>query len=290
MNSQMSYLIGLTLGNGEIQRGSTQTTVTIDIPHKNLYTDDMKDVKVYVKASMVDMRTIIEPLIGHSIGITQSDRSTMMTFTMNNTEYTIREIVRLVEKGAHHSSMRMHNDVFGMSRDEKKSLLRGIADSTGYIRRSNAAFGQDGGHRVYIEIPGNWYMAIDIANLLKTIDIPVHTIDFGHPNMRDGNLRKYNEGHKTFWKKEHQVKIWANEFLPVGFNIAHKQAALEKYAEELLEYFDPRKTHKFYWEKTIHDRVRPHHPCENDPSLPAEIRGLHFDSWTQLAEKLGYGA
>lgn len=179
--------------------------------------------------------------------------------------------MRLIGNGTHHSTMRMNPELFGITADEKKALLKGIADVTGYIRKSNIAFGQEGAHRVYIEIPGNWYMVIDIANMLKAIDVPVQTIDFGHPNFRDGKLVKYNEGKPNFWKKEHQVKIFANEFLAVGFNIQHKQEALEKYSEELLEFIDPAKTHKFYWEKPIRRSVKPHHPGENDPYLPEEI-------------------
>ena len=198
MNTEMAYLVGMVLGNGEIQHGSHQTTLTIDIPHKNLYTDDMKDVRVYVKASITDIRNIVEPLIGRSLKVSQDERSTMLTFTLDSSEYVVSEIVRLVEHGSHHSSMRIHQDLFSAS--------------------------------------------------------------------------------------------WANEFLPVGFNIAHKQEALEKYSDELLEYFDPIKTHKFYWEKTIRKKPRPYHPGENDPSLPVEIRGHHFDSWTEIAEILGYGA
>ena len=54
MNVEMAYLTGMILGNGEIQRGTKETTITIDIPYKNLKTDDEKDVSVYVKASTVD--------------------------------------------------------------------------------------------------------------------------------------------------------------------------------------------------------------------------------------------
>jgi hypothetical protein len=289
MNLEMAYLIGMILGNGEIQRGNRDTIVTIDIPYKNLYTDDLKDIGVYVKASTVDIRSIIEPLIGHDLVITQTKHSTKMTFTKTNDEYVIREILRLIENGRHHSTMKMNYELFNITTDEKKALLRGIADVTAYIRKSNIAFGQEGAHRVYIEIPGNWYMVIDIANMLKTIDVPVQTIDFGHPNFRDSNLKKYNEGKIYYWKKEHQVKIFANEFLPIGFNIKHKKDALIKYSEELLEFIDPVKTHKFYWEKTIRKSSKPVHPGENDLSLPEIIRGKHFDSWTELAGYLGYG-
>lgn len=289
MNNQMAYLIGMILGNGEVQRDSRNTTITIEIPHKNLKDDEGLEVSVYVKCSLADIRGAIEPLLGHSLPISQTKTATRISFTKPNEDYTMREILRFIGKGIHHSTMTMNDELFNMSTDEKKELLRGVADVTGYIRKSNIAFGQDGCHRVYIEIPGNWQFVIDIANMLKILDIPVQTIDFGHPNFRDSNLKKYNEGKPNYWKKEHQVKIWANEFLPIGFNIVHKQRALERYAEELLDYLDEKKTHQFYWEKTVRLRNKPIHPMENDDSLPEKIRGKHFDSWTQLAKELGYG-
>lgn len=290
MNVEMAYLVGLILGNGEIQRGSTSTNITIDLPHKNLYTYDKKDIQIYVLASIVDIRAIIEPLIGHELTVTSLKNSTKLSFVKDNKEYVIREIIRLIGNGSHHSTMRMNEDLFKITRDEKKSLLRGIADSTGYIRKSNIAFGIPWEHRVYIEIPGNWYMVIDIANMLRDIDVPVQTIDFGHPNMRDANLTKFNSGYPNFWKKEHQIKIYANEFLPIGFNIKHKQEALIKFSQELLESMNPQKTHQFYWEKKEQKRkAKPIHPGENDPSLPSELRGRHFNSWREIADILGYG-
>lgn len=155
MNIEMAYMIGMILGNGEIQQNATETTVTIDIPYKNLYTDDLKDVAVYVKASIVDIRAIVEPLIGHVLNITESPHSTKMSFTKPNEEYVVREMLRLIGGGRHHSTMKMNSELFSITMDQKKALLRGIADVTGYIRKSNIAFGQDGAHRVYIEIPGN---------------------------------------------------------------------------------------------------------------------------------------
>lgn len=289
MNVEMAYLVGLILGNGEIQQDVESTNIVVDFPYKNLYTDDLKDVEVYVKASLLDIKGIIEPLIGTTLTVAKFKHSIKISFKLPNNGYVTREILRFISQGVHHTTMRMNSDLFDMTTEEKKSLLRGISDSTGYIRKSNIAFGQEGAHRVYIEIPGNWFMVIDIANMLRDVDIPVQTIDFGHPNFRDGGLNKYNEGKTTFWKKEHQVKIFANEFLPVGFNISHKQTALENLSEELLEFIDPEKTHKFYWEKPIRTKIKPRHPGENDVSLPQCIRGRHFDSWQELAKYLGYG-
>ena len=288
MNNEMAYLIGMILGNGEIQRGTQDTTVTIDIPHKNLLTDDGKDVEIYVKASLMDIMAVVNPLLGTKINYTSAGKSTKISFTKSNTDYAMREIVRLIGSGVHHSTMTVSPELFELSADEKKSLLRGFADVTGYIRRSNIAFGQEGAHRVYLEIPGNWQLLIDIANILKSIDIPVQTIDFGHPNFRDPQLKKYNEGAINYWKKEHQLKIWAVEFMPVGFMIKHKEQALMTLSVEQEQNMDTAKTHLFYWEKTIKQSNKPIHPGENDASLPAEIRGKHFDSWSELARELGY--
>lgn len=288
MNPQMAYLLGMILGNGEIQRNSNKTTITIEIPHKNLKDDQGLETSVYVNCSLVNIRTIIEPLIGHDMPITSMRTSTRISFCKNNEDYTMREILRLIGSGVHHSNMVMHPELFLMTTDEKKELLRGIADVTGYIRKSNIAFGQDGAHRVYIEVPGNWQMVIDIANMLKSLDIPVQTIDFGHPNFRDSSLTMYNEGKPNYWKKEHQLKIWANEFLPIGFNILHKGRALEEFVNEQISCGKDKNSHKFYWEKPIRVRIKPIHPRESDESLPPVIRGKHFNSWTELASVLGY--
>lgn len=289
MGTEMAYLIGMILGNGEIQQGRTETIVTIEIPHKNLITDDNKDVKVYVQASLIDIERIIRPLLGAEINYSQGRSSTRLSFQKNNAEYVMKQILRYVSNGSHHTYMQMSEELFDISVDEKKSLLRGFADVTGYIRRTNLAYNIKGHHRVYLEIPRNWKMVIDIANLLKSIDVPVQTIDFGHPNFRDSKMTRYNKGQKTFWYKEHQLKIYANEFIKIGFNIKHKQEALNILSEEILKVMTPEQTHKYYWQTTGRTKTKPAHPEENSELLPIEIRGKHYDSWRKLAEELGYG-
>lgn len=123
MNIEMAYLIGMILGNGEIQKGNHETIVTIDIPHKNLYTDDFKDVKIYVKASITDIRDIVEPLIGSNLKLTQEDRSTIISFVKPNEEYVMRQILKFVGNGRKHSTMEMNPDLFSMTSDEKNHCL-----------------------------------------------------------------------------------------------------------------------------------------------------------------------
>ena len=293
MNKEMSYLLGMICGNGEIKRGSTSTTISITIPHKKLETEDYNDVRVYVRASITDIRTILEPLIGSGLSFIQQDNYSIISFNMTNESYLMREILRYTGNATSHEDIRIDEEVFSFTKDEKLAFLRGFADVTGYIRRSNYYF-KKYEHRVYLEVPRNWFLVIDICNLLKSVNIPVQTIDWAHPNIRDGKLTYYGRGQKDSWKKEHQIKIWANEFLPIGFAVIHKREALKKFADELVcgitsEGKDPMSvTHNFYWERSSKNKNKPYHPGENDEFIPDEIRGNHYNSWKEIAADLGY--
>lgn len=293
MNNEMAYLLGMITGNGEIQRGLNETTIVIEIPHKKLETEFEKDVSVYVKASITDIREVIEPLVGIGLRFNQSKNVSYISFTKPNEDYLMREIIRYIGGATSHNNVRISPEVFKFSVDERKQFIKGFADVTGYIRRSNYFFDKKM-HRVYFEVPQNWELVTDFCNLLKSVDIPVQNIDWAHPNMRDGNLKKYNEGKTDFWKKEHQVKVWANEYEPIGFAVIHKNEALEEFAQEQILYIESQHkkvsdvTHRYYWEMVGKKKIKPEHPAESDEFIPEEIRGNHYDSWKEIANDLGY--
>ena len=294
MNNEMAYLLGMITGNGEIQRGSIDTTIVIEIPHKKLETEFQKDVGIYVKASITDIRQVLEPLVGTGLVFNQNANVSFISFTKRNEDYLMREIMRYIGRATSHENIRISPEVFNFTEDERKQCIKGFADVTGYIRKSNYFFDKKM-HRVYFEIPQNWGLVIDFCNLLHSVDIPVQNIDWGHPNMRDGNLKKYKDGKPDFWKKEHQVKVWANEYEPIGFAVIHKNEALETFAQEQINFIEISKnkkasdvTHKYYWELTGRKKVKPNHPSENDAFIPEQIRGKHYDSWKEIAKDLGY--
>ena len=112
MNIEMAYLLGMISGNGEIQRTPTNTIVSIDIPHKKLQTDEIHDVMLYVKASIADIRVIVEPLVGTGLNFIQNPSSTVLSFTKLNTDYLIREINRFTGNAVSHNDIVMHEDIF----------------------------------------------------------------------------------------------------------------------------------------------------------------------------------
>ncbi|MGT2666795.1 hypothetical protein ACVRYP_05715 [Streptococcus rifensis] len=292
MNIEMAYLLGMICGNGVLKKGDAETEISISIPHKKLQSDFFHDIKLYVKASLDDITKIISPLLSTEVLVSQTKTATTLSFSKSNSDYSIREITRLLRKSTSRTNMRVPQELFIAEEKEKLSFLKGFCDVTAYIRKSNYYF-ERFKHRVYIEIPNNWFMVVDIANLLKSLDIPIQNIDWGHPNMRDGFLKKYNLGNTEFWKKEHQIKIWANEFKKIGFGISHKEEALNVYIDELLiglrnENKNEGYTHRYYWEGREVRKKKPIHPGEQDSTLPKEIRGKHYESWKDIAQDLGY--
>jgi len=312
-NPQFAYLLGMITGKGTIIRKRAVTEIRIEIPHKNLIIEEM-DAQISVKASITDIKEILEPLIGTRISVTSLKNKTILSFEKNNTDFLIREINRHMGNLTSCKDFRIPNDIFIAPSDIKKEFLRGLADVTGHIRSSNVAYGISYNHRVYIEIPVNWFLVIDVANLLMDLDIPVHTINWGHPNIRDPYLKDYNRNKKDAWFREHQIKIFAEEFEKVGFKIIHKMKALTQLADVNKKEWDKYVTnkinasksetvknkwkqklghietfhHKYYWQVRRVKKPKPHHPMENDQRIPAIIRGQHFDSWQEIAKALGY--
>jgi len=312
-NPEFAYLLGMIVGKGTIVRRRSQTEIRIEIPHKS-FTIEKMDARLHVKASITDIKEILEPLINSRIAVSSSDNKTILLYEKNNSDFLIREINRHLKNLISCKDFRIPKDIFDAPEDIKMEFLRGIADVTGHIRSSNNAFGKPYHHRVYFEIPVNWNLAIDISNLLMILDIPVGTIDWGHPNIRDPKLEEYNKGKQNAWFREHQIKIFAEEFEKVGFKILHKMKALKNLSnanrQEWNRYVEKKinkaltfvkkhewkkklghieiNHHKYYWERRILKRPKSMHPMENDIKIPEIIRGRHFDSWREIAKELGY--
>jgi hypothetical protein len=291
VNPEISYLMGGIFAKGQINRSHDLTKVIMELPHKSLRING-KDPRLYVDASLLRIQQRIQPVVGNLFNITSGSHSHIISFSKSSRDFLIDTINYYVGNFSSFKDFRIHSEIFKWEERFKIEFLRGFSDFTGHVRSSDKAFKkktEPGGHRVYLEVPENWFLVVDICNLLASIDVPVQQIDWAHPNFRDPAMKKYNEGNRYFWKKEHQIKIYDEEFLKIGFNIQHKDENLQRLAKENLESEGGEyKHHKFYWDNIIRKKNRPVHPMESDISLPFQIRGMHFSSWTEVAELLGY--
>ena len=313
MNIDIAYLLGMVVGKGTLIRDNNTTKIIIDIPHKNLEIEGM-EARLSVEASINRIKERIEPLLEVRISTNSQKGSTTISFQKDNSTFVIKELNKYLGNKYSCKDFRIPESVFTLAKDLKAEFLRGIADVTAHIRSSNNAYGYLFGHRSYIEIPQNWFLTIDICNLLKDLDVPVQNIDWGHPNIRDPNVEEYNQGRPKAWFREHQIKIYADEFEKIGFYLIHKKRALKKLADLNRVEWDKFCTikmkqakndkmrerwkerignlkeihHKFYWETNTPNKPKPHHPEENSINIPQKIRGKHFDSWKEIAKELGY--
>jgi hypothetical protein len=299
-NPDIAYLLGMIAGKGQIIRGNRETEIIINIPHKNLEIEG-ENTQQSVKASLLDIVGRLKSLVGTNMNWdTTKPNVAHITFSKPNGDYLIRTINAYFENKISWRDFRIPKEIFSASKDVKIEFLRGIADVTAHIRKSNLAYGIEYNHRIYIEIMSNWEICIDIVNLLKDLDVPVQNIRWAHPNIVDPTLKFYNKGMRNY--KEHQIKIWAEEFEKIGFNIEHKNKLLKKFADlnrkNWIKYSSKTKKmkgkpiseihHKYYWETKEIEKKKQSHPDESHPSIHPKIRGKHFDSWKQIAKELGY--
>lgn len=292
LNPDIAYLLGMIVGKGEVVRGNFETKIIISIPHKNL-TIEGRNIQLSVKASLLDVVGRLKPLIGVDLVPDASNANVaILYFSKINEDYLIRTLNSYLKGQVSWRQSRVPTEIMkSTNEDIKKEFLLGLADVTGHIRKSNSAYGQPHGHRVYLEIMDNWELTIDIANLLKGLNIPIQTIRFAHPNLVDTSEQYYSRGIRYY--KEHQIKIWAEEFEKIGFSINHKNELLKKYATENKKNWGKNKPieqshHKFYWETREFTREKPIHSDEDNPRIHPKIRGKHFDSWREIAKTLGY--
>lgn len=312
-NAELSYLLGMITGKGTMIRGQSQTDIIIEIPHRNLEIEGM-ETGLSVKASLDEIRKNIEPLIGVRLTSVSEKHKTILKFTKDNEDFLIREICQHFKRFNSFKDFRIPDEIFNSSTDIKKEFIMGLSDVTAHIRHSNNAYGLSYNHRAYVEIPVNWLLVIDIGNLLLDLDVPIHNINWAHPNLRDPKLEKYKKGQTMFWFKEHQIKIFVDEFEKIGFRIIHKMRAIHKLAqnnrdewnkdiqnkiksskseyrkEQLKKKLDRLDLmhHKYYWETKEVEKPKLHHPMENNENLPNIIRGKHFNSWKKISAILGY--
>jgi hypothetical protein len=290
LDPDMAYLLGLIIGRGTIREVSGKRQLIIEYPFKNL---KVKGINKTFPAKDKILLSLDETInrLGELIEVTpkkvSNENSVSVIIESNRYGILWRNIDRLLLNKRSFREMEIPYILFETSEDIKKEFLRGIADVTGSI--GTGCRDQGGRHRVYISILNdNWKLPIQICNLLQSqpLCIPVNTIDWGHPNTRNGHLKDYKRGAKQVWAREHQLKVYAEYFEKIGFRIIHKNEILKELAEENRKNFPKRKPLlcKPPKKKT---KQRIHHPEEMSEKLPLELRGKHFDTYWQICLELG---
>jgi len=167
LNADISYLLGLITGKGSIQANDDFRKIVIDFEYKSLQTKAITkvfDQKLHIQTSLDSVVLRLQNL-GIKTQKVVSDSSLSVVLTWDNKDIAWQFIEFLIN-GSHFSfhDFEIPSAMFETTNENKKEFLRGIADTTGFVRKSNAD--QRGKHRVYIEISNkNWYLPPQICQL-----------------------------------------------------------------------------------------------------------------------------
>lgn len=290
LDPDMAYLLGLIVGRGTIRENDGMRQLIIEYPFRSLEAKGLTksfDTKDKISLSLDETINRLGELTEATPKKVVSDKAVSIILESTKNSLLWRNINKLLEGKTSFREMEVPMIIFSAEEEIKKEFLRGVADVTGSI--GTGGRDQAGRHRVYISIlNNNWKLPIQICKLLqdKPLEIPVNTIDWGHPNIRNGHAKDYNKGREQAWAREHQLKIYAECFEPVGFRIIHKNEILKELAQYNREHFGSRST-KLCIPENKRQKTRGAHPEENSNKLPKELKGKHCDTYWQVCLELG---
>ncbi len=279
LTPDISYLLGLITGRGEVQSTHEIKKIVIDFEYRSLESKAISrifDQKLHIQTSLDPIVLRLQNIgINTQKVVSQSKLSLVLRWQTEDIAWLfIKFLINGTRFNFH--EFQIPEPVFDASDANKREFLRGVSDVTAYVRKSNVA--HTGKHRVYVEISNrNWYLPAQLCQLFQMLEVPIQYIGYGHPNMRGGKA--------TSWAKEHQIKIYAEDYERIGFYISHKNEALLDLAEFNNTNFP--KQQPLCNGEVSRPRTKINHDHETHDKLPPEINGQHFNSYKEICKCLG---
>ncbi len=281
LDGDVAYLIGMIIGRGTIVEKEDRWVVKIEFPFVNPELEDYNQFSGFVTSVFTHTFPRLKSLLGEAVDVSVlPERRVQFTISLPASHIAVRNLKQILEGRFDYSQFSVPSVIWNAPNDIVCEFVRGFADVAGNIRRSNRD--RSGLHRVYLDVLGsNWTLPVQICDLLQhKLQVPIHHILWGHPNLRDPKAKD-----QTFAWREHQIRIYAHDFLRVGFYIDHKQSVLKVLADENLQREGERRSDFCSGYRRF--RSKTNHPAENDKKLPDYLRGKHFDAYWQICAECG---
>ena len=259
----------------------------VDASVKKIYNQPVATIES-LKAEIIPF---LQSEIKASFDITGNKSMTILVIDFKENFPLFEEIISYFSPSISFDRFHIPEIISSTSEDCKREFVNGLLDTSGFAN-AGGWLNRDGknGHgrmRVYFQIVRNWHLPVEIDNFLRSqFGLPIHTIDWGHPNIRDGNLKDFFETNPNSWGREHQIKFFPEYYQAFRFRITSKQAMFEELTkhnaavvfEERDDWFPPSKVTK--------GKIKAYHPGESDLRIPEAAR-RHFDAFWQINLALG---
>ncbi|MFN3466536.1 MAG: hypothetical protein ACK4WF_02415 [Candidatus Brocadiales bacterium] len=286
MDEDVAYLVGLILVRGTLEEQEDIKRLNIEFPYKSLEATGIKTAVKQRDALLLSANSIrdrVNELLDVDFKVEDLNNSVILSAVLTKNTMAWRNLKLILGGKVSYTEFQLNSIFYDVETNIRKELVRGVADATGFIRPSNHFYNR---HRIYFEINNaNWYLPLQLCKLLQGMGVGVQLIQWRHPNLRGSEQVNVNPENST-WAKEHQIKIFPEEFEKVGFYSPHKQKILEEFIEYNKKTFQRRHEECNPFEKGIR-KSKPSHPCEEHNKIPEQIRGKHFDGYWQICQALG---
>jgi hypothetical protein len=280
IDADVAYLLGLLVARGELNSSENVYRMIVHFPKgsllasgETLHFDTDKEIRLGTEKIR---ERLLELLDGDIRTIDAGDswdlvaRFTRQTMAWRNVQMLL----------AHRTSFHYFDVPEVLFAPEtpvefKREFMRGFADVAGNIRPANAD--QVGRHRVRLDTLNyrtTWHAPVRLCLLLQEqLGIPVPNIVWGHPNL----------GRE--WR-EHQLNVYVEDFLAVGFYFDYKQSVLDELAKSNLARFASR-VKGCPGARRLNRKKDKDAQEGNAEKLPDDLVGKHFDAYWQICRTLG---
>lgn len=281
MDADVAYLLGLIVARGTLTEAPAIRQIVIGFPYSTLKLQiegTEYDQETEILLGLHSIRKRLMDLLEADVEVLSGTTEATLTIRFLRNNMAWRNILLLLDNKLSYAHFQIPSLFFDaqIPRDWKIQFVRGYADVAGNIRHANRYV--DGRHRVRLDVlnaPSNWELPVQLCTLLQEqIGIPVQLINWGHPNMG-----------RAF--REHQVNIFADAFLPIGFSFRHKQQLLEQFAQQNRQRFPNIVPGTCPGIRRLR-RKKPRLAEEKDTQhLPPQLQAQHFDAYFQICRALG---
>ena len=321
-NSQLAYLAGLIVGRGRlfdsgravIEFSHTNKTIngiahcpkcnSVATQKNKFYTcknpkcghsgfDPIQNTYDQVTETKESINNDIIPFLQKEltfkVSVMANPSITLLILDFDVTDQGWKALTELLGNQFHFHSGHIPKQISSYEKKLQVEFINGMLDTSGFCNSGGwlprKGLTSEIRQRVYFQVVRNWKLTVEIDNFLRReFDIPIQTIDWGHPNIRDANLVEAQAGKSSAFAREHQLKVYPEYLKEFKFRISSKQKMLQELLQHNIDggfankedWFPPKKIGSF----------KPHHPDELNPRMAPPVR-KHFDAFWQINLALG---
>jgi hypothetical protein len=254
-------------------------------PNQNTY-DQVAETKASINDEIIPF---LKAKLDFKESVMANPSITLLIMDFEITDQGWKDLTEILGKQFHFHSGRIPKQISSFEKSLQIEFINGMLDTSGFCNSGGwlprKGLTSEIRQRVYFQVVRNWNLTVEIDNFLREeFNIPIQTIDWGHPNIRDANLIEAQAGKSSAYAREHQLKVYPEYLKDFRFRISSKQKMLDELLQHNVDggfsnredWFPPKKIGSF----------KAHHPDEQNPRMALPVR-KHFDAFWQINLALG---